>query len=639
MRKRYADTLRYTPQVLLGLSASWQPLLHVIPHAREVKSVAFSPDASCLVSGSSDGIVRIWNTATGELESQLEGHTGRVLSVAFSHNGRFIASGSGDTTVRLWNTTACETAHVLKGHGRGVMSVAISKDDKFVVSGSDDTTVRIWDTAGGKLLRELKGHSDMVKSVAVSPDCQSVVSGSYCELRVWKMDGHCGHDLGYFGYDPVSSPLNWITGLAYSHDGQRVVYCDTRCTVLSTTGRHIRPGHLPHLLSCIAYAPDDSAIIFGNKDGTVVIWNTVTNEISMLNGHSGDIMSVAVSFDGSRIASGSNDKAVRIWEKCRTTNENRHSWERGHSHERVTFVELSADGKWFVSVLGDKPYVRFWKVVEVVTKTYQMDYDEHYVPLCRALARSGHHFVFGLEDKDVWVWNPVTRVERRMRGHSGAVVSVAFSYNGHHVVSGSSDKTIRIWDCHTGDEIRRYSHTSTVISVAFSRDGRRVVFASEDRTVLIWNTSTDLIEHKLEKLPGHITRVKSVAFCHDGSHVVISGLSVEEVWIWNIMANEFTLLSERLQLSNGTRVHSLSNGQFHIYDPADQKAENNTPPYLLSISKNRDWIVGEQVMHNCWIPLQYRDFTMASVAGSKVCLGYSDSHRTTILDLKSTQHV
>ena len=633
MRKRYADALRYTPQVLLGLSESWQPLLHIIPHAHQVKSVAFSPDASCLVSGSSDGIVRIWNTATGELESQLEGHTGRVLSVTFSHNGLFIASGSGDTTVRLWwNTTVCDAAHVLTltGHKRAVMSVAISNDDKFVVSGSDDTTVRIWDTATGELLRELKGHSDMVKSVAVSSDCQHIASGSFGELIIWKTDGHFEHNF------PPWSIHSWVTDIAYSHDGQRLVSCSLNCTVWSTMGHCLRgPRDLPHNLSCIACAPDDSEIVSGHKDGAVTIWNMDTNKTTTLDGHSGEVTSVAVSFDGSRIASGSNEKAVRIWDtKFRNMNENGHFqvW------ERLSFVDLSADGGWFVFAWGDAPLVQLWRVTDAVTKTHH-EMKNYYGDgmVCHALARSGPRVVFGLQDTYLWVWNPVTGVELRMRGHSSAVVSVSFSYNGHHVVSGSSDKTIRIWDCHTGDDLRCYSHTSTVISVAFSRDGHRVVFASEDRTVLIWNTSTDLIEHKLEKLPGHITRVKSVAFCHDGSHVVISGLSDGEVWIWNIMANEFTLLSERLQLSNGTRIHSLSNGQFHIYDPADQEAQNDTPPYLLSISKDRDWIIGEHVMHNFWIPHQYRDFTMASVAGSIVCLGYK-SRCAIILDLKTTRH-
>ena len=72
-------------------------------HAREVLSVAFSPDGQILASGSDDHTVRLWDVVTGTLLHTLEGHTGRVHEVAFSRNGRTLASGSGDHTVRLWN--------------------------------------------------------------------------------------------------------------------------------------------------------------------------------------------------------------------------------------------------------------------------------------------------------------------------------------------------------------------------------------------------------------------------------------------------------------------------------------------------------------------------------------------------------
>ena len=109
--------------------------MHVIQHPDWVNSIAFSPDGSCLASGS-DSIVRIWNTATGELEDELEGHTSYVKSVAFSHNGQFIVSGSWDKTVWIWNTATSETTYMLMGHTNQVRSVAMSRDDKFVVSGS-----------------------------------------------------------------------------------------------------------------------------------------------------------------------------------------------------------------------------------------------------------------------------------------------------------------------------------------------------------------------------------------------------------------------------------------------------------------------------------------------------------------------
>ena len=75
-----------------------------------------------------------------------------------------------------------------------------------------------------------------------------------------------------------------------------------------------------------------------------------------------------------------------------------------------------------------------------------------------------------------------------------------------------------------------------------------------------------------------------------------------------------TRLSEQIQLPDGTRVHSLHNGHFHIYDPDDQETTNDIPPYLLSISGDRDWIIGVQAEHNCWISPQYRNFDWIYVA-------------------------
>ena len=91
--------------------------------------------------------------------------------------------------------------------------------------------------------------------------------------------------------------------------------------------------------------------------------------------------------------------------------------------------------------------------------------------------------------------------------------------------------------------------------------------------------------------------VTSLAFSPDDSHV-ISGL-LGKVQIWNLMTNESTGLSERIQLPDGNRVHPSGNRDFHIYDPVDQETTNDITPYLLSISNDRGWIIGEQAERDC----------------------------------------
>ncbi|MYD88824.1 MAG: WD40 repeat domain-containing protein, partial [Caldilineaceae bacterium SB0662_bin_9] len=118
-------------------------------HTREVYSVAFSPDAQTLASGSDDHTVRLWDITTGTLHRTLEGHTGQVYSVAFSRNGRILASGSGDHTVRLWDVATGTLRHTLESHTDQVYSVAFSPDGRILASGSGDHTVRLWDVATG----------------------------------------------------------------------------------------------------------------------------------------------------------------------------------------------------------------------------------------------------------------------------------------------------------------------------------------------------------------------------------------------------------------------------------------------------------------------------------------------------------
>ena len=617
VRERYAAVSGQMPRVLFGLSQSWEPLLHVMRHPSKVKSVAFSPDGGRLASGS-DQIVRIWNTATGEPEDELEGHTAMVWSVAFSHDGRFIVSGSEDNTVRIWNTTTWKTTYTLTGHTSWVRSVAISRNNEFVVSGSIDRTVRIWDTATGELLRKLEGHANEVRSVAVSPDCQHIASGEFSGVWVWTKNGVIEHKLEYLSR----------ADLAFSHDDHRIVSnLDTAGRTI--TGHRLSPwnidSHPDQLrgIRLVAYSPYAGEIVCGMGNWEVHIWNTETNERRIAGRHSQVITSVSFSPDGSRIASGSDDGTIRIWDPRlkKTINQN-------------VFQVVASYDSWCVMVTVSPGHIQVWRVAETMTKTNELSIGVRLF----ALSRDGSRVVTAGVKESIWVWNHLTDTRQRRISDFEGVSCAAFSYNGGHIVFASRDKTVRIWDFHTRNEIGLYQHSDVAICVAFSRDGGRVAFGSFDSRVWIWDPSTGYTQIEPDNNVNNLERVRfvhSVAFSHDGNHVISGWGFGGGVRIWNVTTNESTMLSERIQLPDGTRVHSLGNGDFHVYDPVDQEMTNGMPPYLLSISPDRDWITGEQAEHSCWIPPQYRDFSKAHIAGSIVCL---ETHRNgmIVLDLKRT---
>ena len=147
IRNVYATEVRCVPRVVKGLSNSWGSTELHMQNGSMVNSVSFSPDGCQVVTGSHDNIARIWNTTTGEVESELKGHENVVSSVAFSQDGSRVVTGSRDMTVRIWNAMTGEVETEMKGHMYGV--IAISQDGSQVVCGSSGKIVQIWNRRKG----------------------------------------------------------------------------------------------------------------------------------------------------------------------------------------------------------------------------------------------------------------------------------------------------------------------------------------------------------------------------------------------------------------------------------------------------------------------------------------------------------
>ena len=210
----------------------------------------------------------------------------------------------------------------------------------------------------------------------------------------------------------------------------------------------------PHVyLSALPFAPTGSLVsqhysssfpqILRLERGRLSHWPSSELVISTPGGQ---VKSIALSPDGLRIASGSEDGTICVWNA--TTGEMVAGPFTGHT-DLVWSVAFSPDGQ---------------------------------------------HIASGSDDGTICVWDATTgeMVVGPFTGHTGPVISVEFSPDGQHIVSGSHDQTICVWDATTGKMVAGpfTGHTDSVWSVAFSPNGQHIVSGSDDKTICVWNATT-----------------------------------------------------------------------------------------------------------------------------------------------------
>eukprot|EP01110_Echinostelium_bisporum_P010369 TRINITY_DN3716_c0_g1_i1.p1 TRINITY_DN3716_c0_g1~~TRINITY_DN3716_c0_g1_i1.p1 ORF type:complete len:324 (-),score=149.00 TRINITY_DN3716_c0_g1_i1:16-966(-) len=161
-------------------------------HGHFVQDVVMSSDGQFALSGSWDGMLRLWDLNTGATTRRFVGHTKDVLSVAFSSDNRQIVSGSRDKTIKLWNTLGeCKYTIEQNGHTEWVSCVQFSPNtaSPVIVSCGWDKLVKVWNMSTCTLKTNLVGHKDYLNTVTVSPDGSLCASGGKDRTaRLWDLN-------------------------------------------------------------------------------------------------------------------------------------------------------------------------------------------------------------------------------------------------------------------------------------------------------------------------------------------------------------------------------------------------------------------------------------------------------------------
>jgi WD40 repeat protein len=386
-----------------------------------------------------------------------------------------------------------------------------------------------------------------------------------------------GHSEGWRGQEQLASQL--LARLAEENDNPQ----PSRLRQEASNWLQQAGGSLPRTASLLApdallrtfpvgsavtalVALPDGRLASGSEDNTIRLWDPASGACAaVFEGHQGWVNAMAVLSDG-RLTSGSGG-TIRLWDPATGT------CERGFEGHRDLVIALAVLGDGRLASGSSDKTIRLW---DPASGACERVFQGHQARVNAMAVLSDGRLASGSSDNTIRLWDPATGACKRVfKGHQDWVNALAVLGDGR-LASGSSDKTIRLWDPASGACERVFQgHQSSVNALAVLGDGR-LVFGSSDKTIRLWDPATGACERVFQ---GHQGSVYALAVLGDGR--LASGSDDNTIRLWDPASGACEPVFEGHQhwvsalavLGDGRLASGSSDNTIRLWDPATGACE------------------------------------------------------------------
>ncbi|MEZ0094120.1 WD40 repeat protein/transcriptional regulator with XRE-family HTH domain [Streptacidiphilus sp. EB129] len=400
-------------------------------------TVSVDAAARVVAAAGEDEFVRLYDLPTGALLDEKPGHRDWIRSVAFSPAGSLLVSGSGDCSLAVWDTSTGRLNQVRRVQDlpARIRSVAIDSQSGILLAATEDAVIRAFDATGPVGEVRMPPGVDWIRSLACGAD-GTVIAG--CEdgaVRTWTKSEPDGLQVLAHGANTV-----WSTYIADGGTLGAVGYGDGRMELVdlptAVPRRELQCG-VGRVWSATAGGQHLAAAC---GDGSVRVWALDDESWTLLlNDDVHRSWSVALPQSGTRLAASTGDGRIRCWNL--PTGEL--LWEQQAHAGRVRSLAFDAAGDLLAASGGDGT-VHLWdgRTGRHLTRFVNPGGWARAV----ALDAAGSRIAVGSGTGEVHIRDVHTeQFVGHLTGHAGRVLMLAFTDDADRLVSAAADGTVRAW--------------------------------------------------------------------------------------------------------------------------------------------------------------------------------------------------